>query len=246
MKLINIGCGNHYHKEWINLDLYNSKHIKKHNIKNKLPFGDNSVDVIYHSHVLEHLDKQEGAKFITDCHRVLKNGGVMRLCIPDLEQICIEYLNNLNIGYEKQDVNAIKRYRWNKLEMYDQVIRKKSGGNMINFIKEGLVDKDYVVKRSGDEMQFLFDNKTQESFFKKILRKFYNIIKNSEQKGEIHKWMYDKLDLKILLSEAGFKNFEIMKFNTSKIKEWNRYELDKSKNGDFARKPDSLFVEVTK
>ena len=39
---------------------------------------------------------------------------------------------------------------------------------------------------------------------------------------------------------------EIMKFDISRIKNWNIYDLDRSKNGMLPRKPDSLFVEVNK
>jgi len=50
----------------------------------KLPFQDNSVDVLYSSHMLEHLDRSEARKFVSECHRVLIPGGLLRLAIPDL------------------------------------------------------------------------------------------------------------------------------------------------------------------
>jgi SAM-dependent methyltransferase len=47
-------------------------------------YGDDTVDKIYSSHLLEHIPRDRGVSFIKECHRVLKRGGVMRLVVPDL------------------------------------------------------------------------------------------------------------------------------------------------------------------
>lgn len=48
-------------------------------------FADNSLDVIYSSHVLEHLDYQdEIAKTLKDWLRALKPGGLVQISVPDL------------------------------------------------------------------------------------------------------------------------------------------------------------------
>ena len=46
------------------------------------PFKDNSVDAIFSSHFVEHLDGIERMKFFDECYRILKPGGVMRLMHP--------------------------------------------------------------------------------------------------------------------------------------------------------------------
>jgi len=262
MKLVNIGCGHNYHTDWVNLDLYKSEFVKYYNIKNKLPFLDNSVDVIYHSHVLEHLNKLEAAKFIKDCYKVLKPGGVMRVVIPDLEQICIEYLSNLEKGFSTNDQKVILNYKWNKIELLDQVVRQKIGGEMLDTIKSGEFNEDYVLYRNGEEFENMLasiKNKTvnpgikdrvidfikADNFFSKFIIKFIKKA-NPQKSGEAHKWMYDRLDLKLLLQGVGFKDFKIVKYNESKILNWDLYALDKSHKGEYSRKPDSLFVEVTK
>lgn len=262
MKLVNIGCGHNYHPDWINLDLYKSPFVKYHNIKNKLPFLNNSVDVIYHSHVLEHLDKMEAKKFIKNCYEVLKSGGIMRVAIPDLEKICVEYLNNLNRGFDSNNETDIMNYKWNKIEIFDQIIRKKMGGEMFETIKSGDFNADYVIYRNGEEAENLisfannrylntgFKNKIinfikDSNFISKFISFFIKKI-NPQKSGEAHKWMYDRLDLKILLERVGFKDYQIVKYNESKISDWNLYALDKAHNGDYPRKPDSLFVEVIK
>ena len=46
------------------------------------PFKDQSVDAIFSSHFVEHLDGIERMKFFDECYRILKPGGVMRLMHP--------------------------------------------------------------------------------------------------------------------------------------------------------------------
>jgi SAM-dependent methyltransferase len=46
------------------------------------PFKDESVDAIYASHFVEHLDGIERIKFFNECHRILKPSGIMRLLHP--------------------------------------------------------------------------------------------------------------------------------------------------------------------
>lgn len=246
MKLVNVGCGFTYHKDWINLDLKESEFVRYHNIKEPLPFDDNSIDVIYHSHALEHLTKVEGTVFISECYRALRKKGIMRVVIPDLEQIVMEYLANLERGFNGNDNIVIKHYQWNKIEMFDQMIRRKSGGEMLEMILKGTIDKEYVIKRNGDELFPILgmDQRKKGNMLKDLdSSKSSN---NPQTTGEIHKWMYDKLDLKILLEEEGFQYFKIVKYNESQVPDWSEYKLDTSIYGDYPRKPDSLFVEVVK
>ncbi len=246
MKLLNIGCGSHVHKEWINLDLKESKLITCHNIIDQLPFGDKCIDVIYHSHVLEHLTKKEGKVFVLDCFRVLKKNGIMRVVIPDMEQIVKEYLDHLKKGFSENDHTSIKRYQWNKIELFDQMIRRESGGEMLEMCLNGSLDKSYAIERNGDELLPLLelDKKKKEGMLENLKKS--KTINNPQTSGEAHKWMYDKLDLKLVLEGSGFRDFIVLEYNESKIPNWTEYKLDTSKYGDYPRKPDSLFAEVVK
>lgn len=260
MKLLNIGCGHNYHPDWINLDLHRTEFVKYYNIKNKLPFPPDSIDVIYHSHVLEHIDKSLAKKFIADCYRVLKPNGIIRVVIPDLEQICLEYLSNLKKGFNLNDQKAILNYKWNKMELFDQIVRRKNGGEMLATIESGKFNKNYVLSRNGEEINlwrteshnFNFGIKEKIiNFLRKdnhFSRFIINFVKksNPQKSGEAHLWVYDKLDLKILLEGVDFRDFKIMKYNESRILNWNRYALDKARGRNYPRRPDSLFVEAIK
>lgn len=94
---LNLGCGRDYKRGWINIDNNPSKSIKNLDINWDLsiniPFENNSVDFIFNEHFLEHLTVEEGQVFLKDCKRVLKDGGVLRISMPDLETTVKDYFN---------------------------------------------------------------------------------------------------------------------------------------------------------
>ena len=98
---LNIGCGTDYKRGWINIDNNSDNNIAEGRVdldwdlRNPLPFPENSVDFIFHEHFLEHLTVEESHSAITDMMRVLKPGGVMRIAMPDLEDI-FELYNDEN------------------------------------------------------------------------------------------------------------------------------------------------------
>jgi predicted SAM-dependent methyltransferase len=57
----------------------------------ELPFADDSVEVLYSSHMLEHLDGEEARAFLREVRRVLLPDGVVRLVVPDLQRLVDEY-----------------------------------------------------------------------------------------------------------------------------------------------------------
>jgi predicted SAM-dependent methyltransferase len=60
----------------------------------KLPFPDGSVEVIYSSHMMEHLHRTDTALFLQEARRVLAPDGIIRLALPDLRRLAIAYLND--------------------------------------------------------------------------------------------------------------------------------------------------------
>jgi predicted SAM-dependent methyltransferase len=68
----------------------------------RLPFDDGSCELIYSSHVLEHLDYQDGLRLMRDYYHLLEPGGVLRAALPDFRRMFRAYLDN---DYEHLDVN---------------------------------------------------------------------------------------------------------------------------------------------
>jgi predicted SAM-dependent methyltransferase len=60
----------------------------------RLPIASGSVDILYSSHMLEHLDQNEAAAFLEEARRVLRSGGIIRLCVPDLRRHVQQYIES--------------------------------------------------------------------------------------------------------------------------------------------------------
>lgn len=94
---LNLGCGTDYKQGWINIDNNSDDNIEKldlnFDLRKPLPYKKNSVDFIFHEHLLEHLTVEEGQVFIKNCMKVLRKGGVMRIAMPDLEEAVALYLD---------------------------------------------------------------------------------------------------------------------------------------------------------
>ena len=269
MKLLNLGCGEKYHKDWINIDFVsNSPLVMSSNLLDGIPLNDSSSDVIYHSHVLEHFSKLDGYNFILECHRFLKKNGIIRIAVPDLEGIVREYLKNLESSISN-DKQAQSNYNWIMLELFDQMVRTKSGGDMVNYLRQtNIPNENYVYNRLGSEAKKIREpslktlvnkNFSLKSYLKiapaKIKKLVFNSIFKKEQKealkigkfrssGEIHQWMYDRYSLSSILNKAGFKQIKVCSAYESRIIDWEKYELDVIDG--VIRKPDSLYIEAIK
>lgn len=154
MNLLNIGCGDTFHTDWINLDVAStSPDVRVHDTRQGIPYLEQSFDACYSSHMLEHLNK-EGAKiFLSECFRILKSKGIVRIVVPDLEAIVRAYLSALE-QVEDGALEAIQDYDWMMLELYDQVVRNKSGGEMAHYLQRAdLTNRAFIRSRIGFEVE---------------------------------------------------------------------------------------------
>jgi predicted SAM-dependent methyltransferase len=62
----------------------------------RIPHPDGSVDVIYSSHMIEHLDRREARRFLRECRRALKPEGILRIAVPDLRISVSDYVTKGN------------------------------------------------------------------------------------------------------------------------------------------------------
>ena len=114
---VNVGCGQSPTPGWSNIDnsltvrlarsplafLLRSKRdyverARRDNIAygtaRKLPFADGAVEVVYSSHMLEHLDRREAREFLLEAKRVLAPGGRIRIVVPDLAKAVENYTDS--------------------------------------------------------------------------------------------------------------------------------------------------------
>ena len=89
-----MGCGwRDFGKDWVHIDGGDYPHLDSKDIFN-LPYEDNSVDLIYASHVIEYFNREEVKGVLNEWIRVLKPGGKLRLAVPNFEELSILYLDN--------------------------------------------------------------------------------------------------------------------------------------------------------
>jgi predicted SAM-dependent methyltransferase len=62
------------------------------NAARRIPHEAGTVDVIYSSHMIEHLVRDDAWAFLLECHRALRPGGRLRLVVPDLHALVQQYL----------------------------------------------------------------------------------------------------------------------------------------------------------
>ncbi|QDV14248.1 Methyltransferase domain protein [Rosistilla oblonga] len=66
------------------------------NLLGPRPYSDRIVDAIYAGELWEHLERDAASRLTRECLRVLKPGGVLRICVPDGEAFWREYLRKLD------------------------------------------------------------------------------------------------------------------------------------------------------
>lgn len=153
-QLLNIGCGNTFHQDWTNLDFVSTyPEVTEWDLRKGLPFPNGSFDDCYSSHVLEHLTQTQASGFLSEVHRVLKSGGVVRIVVPDFEAVVIDYLATLERAM-REDGLAEENYQWMVIQMIDQSVRKVPGGEMSRFWRNTSRSNDaFVIARAGLESE---------------------------------------------------------------------------------------------
>jgi SAM-dependent methyltransferase len=121
---LNLGCGPNAPAGWLNVDgswnawLSKHPHFRRalqtvgvinsnqgaewkvqplvHDLTKSLPFPENIFSAVYASHILEHLYLADAQRLLSECMRVLKPRGTIRLVVPDLRFMVEDYLNTRN------------------------------------------------------------------------------------------------------------------------------------------------------
>jgi len=274
MKYLNLGCGDRFHPDWANLDLSSTgPGVRACDLRRGIPAKDGAFDAVYVSHLLEHFPRKEAQHLLKECHRVLRPGGIIRLAVPDLERIARTYLE----AFEKAlcgDPEWQQHYDWIMLELYDQVVRERSGGEMLEYLRQDPISNEpFVQERIGGEARrarefieveqsnrrrasangfFLRLRRLPNRAWARLLRellgeKDYRALEAGRfrMSGEVHHWMYDRFSLGRALQQAGFEEPRAVGPAESRIPNWADFHLDTEPDGT-VYKPDSLYMEAVK
>ncbi|NOT76619.1 MAG: methyltransferase domain-containing protein [Cyclobacteriaceae bacterium] len=177
---LNLGCGSVRPEGWINTDSslnasiqkiplvgkkisrlfnpveYESGNFQYMNLNKPWSFKSNSVDVVYASHLFEHLTLKSAELFVNEAYRCLKPGGVVRIVVPDLYQIARKYIAE----YDSDDTSfeTTKFIMW-AINMH----REGQYGNIGLFKKIILEEQGYP-----HQHKFMYDPKSLRQRFSRF------------------------------------------------------------------------------
>lgn len=104
---LNIGGGKGHPRTegWRVIDLRESSDIIMDITKENLPFRDGSVDVIFASHILEHINQQNLDSVLAEFYRVLRpKRGLLRVSVPDIEKAIAAYLKKDYLFFARSSI----------------------------------------------------------------------------------------------------------------------------------------------
>ena len=135
---LNIGAGEYVIDGFTSLDFYSEHYYKnkqkfleervEYNIRtDALPFSDNSVDNIYISHVVEHVEDKYVEYLLSEAYRVLKVSGVIRIACPDAKFLFeVSQFKNDYWSWRHKTISNKEEYSvdWDSIDQLDFLIRE--------------------------------------------------------------------------------------------------------------------------
>lgn len=100
---LNIGSYiNMFYYGWGNTDIldlngfadHESYMFKQHDSTKPFPVRDGFVDLIFTSHMVEHLSKQDTMVFLKECYRMMKPGAHIRIAVPNVGLLMQQYIDH--------------------------------------------------------------------------------------------------------------------------------------------------------
>jgi predicted SAM-dependent methyltransferase len=139
---VNLGAGSSGREGWVNVDLFDLPGVNcVWDSRKRLPFADDSVEMIFSEHFVEHLDyTEEIPYFMSECFRVLVPGGTVRIVVPDAGGYLAAYCAD---GWEA--LQAMRPLRADRSDVYYQCAYNT---------KMELIN---VIFRQGCEHKFAYD-----------------------------------------------------------------------------------------
>lgn len=270
---INLGCGPVFvgSTDWLNFDFAPAANgVAKANLLDRLQLNDRTASMVYSSHFLEHVPKSMVPVILREWLRVLQPGGVVRIVVPDLENLAREYLHMRAAGeHEKADFVV--------LEMIDQCVRRDTGGELGSFYRHLGVQPeanaapmiDYIRERTGENLrasaasgQNAEGGGTSRRVLSALRRRIERIwirlcllalpaaFRSQNVSlaavGECHHWLWDYHQLKAALEAAGFEAVQRRSANTSAVSDFPFQPLDLDADGRPRKGAESMYLEAQK
>lgn len=128
-----------------------------HDLSKGIPYADGVVDAVYHSHVLEHLDRNIASVFLAETIRVLKPGGVLRVVVPDLELLVREYIDHIKLC--EIDSEAALHHDEYIARILEQCVRKEASSTSKQKTLRRFIENRVLgdARTRGETHQWMYD-----------------------------------------------------------------------------------------
>jgi len=120
---LHLGCGKRYIPGFVHIDAVEYPHIDHVTAIDSLSFiPDDSVELIYCCHVLEHFKRKDAVRVLREWQRVLRPNGVLRISVPDFAQLVRVYEKTGNLGLVMGPLFGRQDYLYNiHYNVFDRV-----------------------------------------------------------------------------------------------------------------------------
>ena len=115
-----MGCGwRNFGDDWIHIDAGDYEHLDYQSITD-LEFDNETVDLIYASHVIEYFDRVSIEPLLKEWNRVLKPNGILRVAVPNFKQLAELYAS------EQINLNQVLGPLYGRMKMGEETIYHKT------------------------------------------------------------------------------------------------------------------------
>jgi len=196
---LNFGAGYRFkHFAFKNVDNFKGKIDIKWSPCNFQPINirDNSIKLIYTSHMIEHLTFSEAKFMLTEFYRILKPDGGLRIVTPNIDIFHNAYINNEDLMFDK------------RFSIEQSYVSTFAARLIIGF-------NDFKPSISSDEIRSLFDQNDRFEVYENLIKKVDAKPDRLDWYNHISWWNEDRF--RKLLNSIGFKNIDKSAYSQSKF-----------------------------
>lgn len=147
---LHLGCGKVYIPGFVHIDARRFSYVDYvASVDNLDMFSDNSVDLIYACHLLEHFQRYRTAGVLSEWWRVLVPGGTLRVAVPDFDALSKVYQDtgdlSLVLGpiFGKQDYIYNTHYRVFDFDSLKALLLDAGFSSVSRYNWKETIHKDY-------------------------------------------------------------------------------------------------------